>query len=250
MAIPTTAITEQKRTNNLAAVSDDLQLFDSDKLDQILRLSDVMADMSILPDHLKIDSKTKAALSRNQIRANLFRIVNQALRWGFDPFSIIDETYMVAGKLGYQGKLIAAVVNTRAGLVDRLHYEFNDKAGDDKVIIVSGTFAATNITEKLAVRLGDVKTTNDMWKKDPNQKLVYTGSIKWARRYCPEVILGVMTDDDLDAIAASSARVVRPAPASLQDLTQHIATMQQQLESTDHFDETIAESIAGEEETR
>jgi len=54
-------------------------------------------------------------------------------------------------------------------------------------------------------------------------------------------------DRDDDCLPA--ARVVRPAPASLQDLTQHIATMQQQLEATDHFDETIAESIAGEEET-
>lgn len=50
----------------------------------------------------------------------------------------------------------------------------------------------------MKVRVGDAKTSNDMWKKDPRQKLIYTGAIKWARAHTPELILGVMTDDDID----------------------------------------------------
>jgi len=197
-------------------------LFDTRKFNQCYRVAQAMAEMSILPDHLKqIGSQSQGfkPLSPRQIAANCFRIVNQAVRWGFDPYAIVDETYVVAGKLGYQGKLIAAVVNARAGLEGRLRYTHDGK-GADRTVTVTGRFKGDPNEFTVTVRLGDVVTGNDMWKKDPDQKLCYTGAIKWARRYCPEVVLGVLTDDDLDRIKDADAD--RAPVSSLAQLTEQL----------------------------
>jgi hypothetical protein len=153
-----------------------------------------MSRASLIPQHLKGGTKEETA-------ANCFLVVNQALRWHMDPFLIAPETYAIQGKLGYQGKLVAAVINTRAGLADKLRYDFSGQKGtDDFTVTVSGRFEGEAEPRIVSVSVGQAKTQNQMWTKDPEQKLVYTGSIRWARRHKPEVIMGVVTDDDLDAV--------------------------------------------------
>lgn len=200
------AANELRKSAERLVVHDDgpnANLFDTAKFDQCYRIAKAMSLMSILPDHLKVKGPQgkQQYLTQDEIAANCFRIVNQAVRWGFDPYAIIDETYVVSGKLGYSGKLIAAVVNTRAqGLEGRLGYDHTG-SGDDMEVAVSGKIDGKVKTIKLCVR--DAKTSNAMWKKDPEQKLCYSGATKWARRHCPEVMLGVSTDDDLDRIVES-----------------------------------------------
>ncbi len=169
-------------------------LMDTARFEHCYRIATTMARASLIPAHLKGEDKEATT-------ANCFLIVNQALRWELDPFSVAPETYVVGGKLGFQGKLVAAVINSRAGLAEKLSYEFSGKEKtDDYTITVSGRLNGENLARTVTVRVGDVRTDNKMWSRDPSQKLVYTGAIKWARRHKPEVILGVLTDDDADAI--------------------------------------------------
>jgi hypothetical protein len=94
-------------------------MFDTARFEHCYRIAKVMASASLLPDHLCID-KSKKELPIEMIYGNCFMIVNQAIRWGMDPFALPAETYVVGNKLGFQGKLIAAVINARAGL-DRMN---------------------------------------------------------------------------------------------------------------------------------
>lgn len=176
-------------------------LMDTAKFEHTYRIATVMAMASVLPDHLRDNNEQR------RTEANCFLVVNQAFRWGFDPFAVAPETYVVGGKLGFQGKLIAAVVNARAGLKRRLDYTFAG-SGDERCVTVSGEFEGEDQPRTITLRVRDAKTPNKMWTVDPDQKLVYSGSIKWARRYCPEIVLGVLTDDDLDRIES-----VAPTPA-------------------------------------
>src|SRR4029077_8686136 len=114
-----------------------------------------------------------------EIKGVCFRIVNQAVRWGVDPFSIVDETYVVGGKLAYQGKVIAAVVNAKAPIRERLKYSYaGTKGKDDLTITVSGTFAGEDKPREATLSVGEAKTENQMWRNDPEQKLVYSGVIR------------------------------------------------------------------------
>lgn len=198
--IQTVAATRRERlvVEDSSAIS---HLMDTGKFEHLQRISQVMGAMSVLPDHLvyvKGNAKNEL-LPQAAIAANCFRIANQALRWGIDPFAMVDETYVVGGKLGYSGKLVAAVVNSRAGLSGRLDYKFSG-AGDDRTVTVLGTFKGESEPRTIDLRLRDAKTDNQMWRKDPDQKLIYSGVVKWARRFCPEVVLGVLTDSDLEQV--------------------------------------------------
>lgn len=174
-------------------------LMDTARFEHLQRIAGLMGAMSVLPDHLvgrKVNGQWQD-FPIEAIRANCFRITNQAIRWGMDPFAIVDETYVVGGKLAYQGKLVAAVVNSRANLKGRLNYTFSG-TGDDRTVVVSGVFEGETEPRTVDLKLRDAKTDNQMWRKDPDQKLIYSAVVKWARRHCSEIVLGVLTDDDLE----------------------------------------------------
>lgn len=182
-------------------------IMDTARFEHIQRVAKLMATSSLLPNHLRFvrGKDSNGELAPEVQAANCFRVVNQALRWGFDPFAIVDETYMVGGKLGYQGKLVAAVVNAKAGLKSRLRYEFTGQ-GANLTVRVVGVFQGETEERDIFLRVADAQTDNQMWRKDPEQKLIYSGVVKWARRHCPEVVMGVITDDDLERMALNDEK--------------------------------------------
>ena len=191
-------------------------LMDTAKFEHIYRIANAMASSTLTPKHLQGGSLAITA-------ANCFRVVNQAIRWGFDPFAVADETYVVHGRLGYQGKLVAAVIQTRAGISGRLVYTY-EGSGLDRTVTVAGQFAGEGSHRTIQLSVRQAKTENDMWTKDPDQKLAYSGAIKWARRYCPEVIMGVLTDDDLERIAESKRNDAQAQFASKSDAVAAVLT--------------------------
>lgn len=177
-------------------------MFDTARFEHTWRIATAIAAATLLPDHLRL-GKDKKALAAKQIESNIFRIVNQAIRWGVDPYAVIDCTYVVGNKLGFEGKLVAGIVNARAGLKGRLDYSYVGE-GENRTITVSGTFHDEIEVRTIDLSVGQAKTSNKMWTTDPDQKLVYSGVTKWARRHCPEIMLGVLTDDDLEIMKAQS----------------------------------------------
>lgn len=230
-------------------------LFDTARFEHMYRIATAMARASLLPDHLKLD-RTKKLLPDQQVASNCLLIVNQAVRWGMDPFAVAPETYVVGNKLGFQGKLVAAVVNSRSDMLRPLATRYNSAKGDAFACVVYGSRAAIpqeahallnqyaeNEDRKalakldemgvLAVRVsvGQAKTDNKMWHSDPEQKLFYTGATKWARRHAPELMLGVLTDDDLDRMRTMPAEELAGMPTTLDALAnrfQPAAITQQQ----------------------
>lgn len=186
-------------------------LMDTAKFEHLYRIAQGMARCSFMPQHLlcERDGKNwKPLAAENQV-ANCLLVVNQAIRWNMDPFAVAPETYVVSGKLGFQGKLVAAVVNTRSNLQGRLRVSYVG-AGDDRTATVTGRFADETEDRQITLSIRQAKTDNQMWRTDPDQKLWYSAVTKWARRHCPEVLLGVLTDDDVDRIAADSMPLIEP----------------------------------------
>ena len=66
-------------------VENDVPILDTGKFEQMQRVALAIAQSSLVPQHLK-GNDDRATV------ANCFRVVNQAVRWGFDPFSVVDET--------------------------------------------------------------------------------------------------------------------------------------------------------------
>ena len=69
-------------------------------LDQAMRLADMMAKNSLVPEHLR------------QSPGNCLLVIEVALRWEMSPYAVAQYTFVHKGKLGYEGKLVAAAIES------------------------------------------------------------------------------------------------------------------------------------------
>jgi len=184
---------------------DVIPLLDTSKFEHMQRIATVMAETSTLPDSfrkVKIDGK-EVDLPRQTVIANCFRVVNQAVRWGFDPFAVVDCASIVHGKLMWEGKLVAAVVDAKLGV--KLQYDFNDKPGRALGVTVSGTLPDEARPRTIEGTVADWhKGDKSPWQREGDWKrqLRYRGAREWARAHTPAVMLGIYADDELQELAA------------------------------------------------
>jgi hypothetical protein len=139
----------------------------------------------------------------------------QALRWGMDPFAVANKAYEVNNQLAYESQLVHAVVNTRAPLQARLKLSYDGQAGT-RTCTISGLLRGEDQPATYtSPQVKDITPKNSpLWKTDPDQQLFYFSVRSWARRHVPEVLLGVYTDDELQAQhqGAERAKDVTPRP--------------------------------------
>lgn len=170
-------------------------------LPEAWKLAEIMSKARLVPQHLQGQP------------ADCLLVIEQAARWGLSPFAVAQSTSVIQGKLMFEGKLVAAVVNARGDLAQRLAYEY-EGSGDNRTVRVSGRMRGESEPRAVEVRLGDAKTTNKMWSSQPDQQLMYHGARVWARRHMPELMLGVYSAEEF------AERVEEQRPARRQEVAQ------------------------------
>ncbi|EBB7291753.1 recombinase RecT [Salmonella enterica] len=192
-------------------------LTNGDLFDRLRTLSDVMANSgNFVPEHFR--EKPDACMA----------VVMQAARWGMDPFAVAQKTFIVgnSGVLGYEAQLVNAVINTMAPTKDRIHFEWfgaweniigrfvkktngrgneyiapnwDSKDEDGVGVRAWATLKGETEPRELVLMLSQAQARNStLWASDPRQQLAYLAVKRWARLYCPDVILGVYTPDELE----------------------------------------------------
>jgi hypothetical protein len=170
-----------------------------ENMGEAMKLAEMMAGAKLVP----------AALQKSP--ADCLMVIQQAIRWDMDPFAVAQECSVIQGKLMHSGKLVAAVVNARGNLTQRLSYEYDGK-DDDRTITVSGQLQGEPEPRVVEVSFKNARTANTMWQKQPDQQLMYHGVRVWARRHTPELMLGVHSEEEFDDIAVQHRRPPPPAP--------------------------------------
>jgi hypothetical protein len=174
---------------------------------EAMQLANLMATAKLVP----------AALQKSP--ADCLQVIMQATRWGLDPFAVAQECSVIQGKLMHNGKLVAAVVNARGGLTQRLSFEY-DGEGDKRRIIVSGHLKGEAEPRTVTVTLKEARTQNKVWQTQPDQQLMYHGTRVWARRHVPELRLGVWSPEEFDDGPAKERRAPTPAPLKMAKLAE------------------------------
>ncbi|WP_272657382.1 RecT family recombinase [Providencia sp. PROV118] len=191
------ALSNQQQTSVMNNMS---LLFNPEAMNCVIRIADLMASgTATVPKHLQ--GKPSDCLA----------ITMQASRWGMDPFVVGQKTHLINGTLGYEAQLVNAVITSSNVVTGRFHYEYG---GDWEKIVgkkenrdESGLYirvgavlrGETEITYGEPVYLADVQTRNSpLWKTMPKQQIAYLAVKYWSRLYCPEVIMGVYTPDELE----------------------------------------------------
>lgn len=205
-----------------------------ERLEYLWTLATRLANTSLVPESLRKEGSgnNKTDLPIETVIGNVFAVCEQADRWNMSPFALLSCAAIVHGKLGFEGKVIAAVLEANFGIV--LHHYFTGAPRDDSHhIYLCDRELPEEIVNDLhpGIRVpgykimdGSVaawKTTGNgsPWRPDTYGKmLVYRGSREWARIYKPAAIMGVLGDDELMEISherrALQAREVMPTLAS------------------------------------
>lgn len=201
-------------TDQNAVVNSNIALFDSQYLNAISTFAQIMAQgTATVPEHLQ----------GNQ--ADCMAVAMQAAQWQMNPFAVAQKTHLIHGVLGYEAQLINAVITRSGVLANRFEYEwygpwekvvgkFQIRKGDkgeyrvpgwtlaDEMgigIIIRATLKGEDQPRELNLLLAQARTRNStLWADDPRQQLAYLAVKRWARLYCPEVILGVYSPDELE----------------------------------------------------
>ncbi len=177
----------------------------------------------------------------------------------------------VNGVLGYEAQLVNAVIASSSAIHGRFHYRYGgdwerctrtqeitrDKNGKNGKYTVTervrgwtdedeiGLFVQvgailrgeSEITWGEPLYLSGVVTRNSpLWVSNPKQQIAYLGVKYWARLYCPEVILGVYSPDEVEQ---REEREINPAPVqrmSVQEITSEVSTRTSAQESAANVD--------------
>jgi len=146
------------------------------------------------------------SLSKNAVPAHLranpgacLAVTIQSLEWRMSPFAVANKSFEVNGRIAYESQLIHAVVEARAPLKQRLRPVYKGE-GDALTCNISGLIKGE--AEPLVYdspEIGKITIKNSpLWKTDPQQQLWYYSVRAWARRYVPDVLLGIYAEDELD----------------------------------------------------
>jgi len=189
-------------------------------MDEALRLAEFMARARTLPKHLQASP------------GDCLMVVEQAMRWGMSPFAVAQATSVISGKMMYEGKLVAAAVETSGAITGQLDYTFTGQ-GESRSIEVSATRRGETNPRTVTVTLREARTDNQMWKRQPDQQLVYHGARVWARRWTPAVILGVYSREEMGQIIEGEiVGEIEPIPAPKREPPKSRQTAAQWLDET------------------
>lgn len=204
-----TNIIAAEQTPNTISASN--AVFNVQALGQLTAFAELMAQSAVtVPKHLAGKP------------ADCMAIVMQSMQWGMNPYAVAQKTHLVNGVLGYEAQLVNAVISSSSAIVGRFHYEYGGdwekiagkKDGRDELGLFVRVGAVlrgeTDITWGENIYLADITTRNSpLWKTAPKQQIAYLAVKYWARLYCPEVILGVYSPDEVEP---RTEKEINPAP--------------------------------------
>lgn len=203
-------------------------IFSDARMDRMMKMAEILAKGKVtVPQHLQ-----------NNV-GDCMAIVLQAAQWNMDPFAVAQKTHLVSGKLGYEAQLVNAVIITSAPVTGRPQYEwfgdwsrvigkFKEKTSqkgetyrapgwtleDEKGLGIRVWMTMRGESEPRVLELLLTQATvrnSTLWAGDPKQQLAYLAIKRWARLYCPDVLLGVYSADELETPEAPEA-VAAPTP--------------------------------------
>jgi hypothetical protein len=228
----TAVVGQEESSSELMTVQDTSQIMlDEKAMDRVIAFGKLMASgSSTIPKHLKGNP------------ADCTAVAMQAVQWRMNPYAVAQKSFLApSGILGYEAQLINAVITTLAPIQYRPSYEFlgdwskiqgkikkMQTAGDKGAYFVSdwqpkdeeglGVIVRCLLkgeTEPRELTLLLVQCQprfSTQWATDPQQQITYAAIRKWSRRYTPDVILGVYSEDEIQEVPSKDINAAPPRP--------------------------------------
>ncbi len=201
--------------------------------------------------------------------ANCMVALQMAFRMEVDPMMFMQNTYIVHGRPGIEAKLAIALVNSRGPFTGPIQWKTDGKE-DKRVCIAYATHKITGEVCEAKVSWAMVKaegwnkekkTQKSKWETLPELMFRYRSAMFLARLYCPEVLLGMHSSDELTDIDPVDVTPKRPLAEQVQlseERTREMDKIAEELSDasqatvtlrTEAYEEAPTEEPATEQET-
>lgn len=127
-----------------------------------------------------------------------------AFQLGVDPMMLFQRIYSPAtGKIGIETQVAVAIANQRGVFKGPIEYVFEGQ-GDTRqctakaVLTANGKEVSETIKWETVVKEGWFEKSGSKWKTMPDKMFKYRSAMWLIRTYCPEILLGLSSADELE----------------------------------------------------
>ena len=205
--------TSQLATTTTAAASDDaMRVFSGiAAFDAAQRMANALSSSTLVP----------AAYQGQQGLANSLIALEMAGRMGLSPLIVMQNLHIIHGRPSWSSQFLIATVNA-SGRFSPLRFSF-DQEDNPTSCYAHATDKESGellkgpaITMAMAQAEGWSTKSGSKWKTMPELMLRYRAAAFWVRLYCPEISLGLVTQEEaVDIEAVTVSEVPAPAPAAV-----------------------------------
>lgn len=203
-----------------------------------------------------------------------FAVVTRAITWKLDPQAVAQSTFQTpGGRVGYEGKLIQAILENSGRLEGNVKYDHRGDWGKIKgkfelkkgqsgkeypvptwtradakglSVVVSAKVKGELEPRALEVDLDDMFPLNStLWATRPRQQICYTACRAFANIACPGLLMGEPFDVDRDS--AVGMRDITPARPQISDFDDPKTAVKQPEPATDPETGEVKTDAAGED---
>ena len=207
--------TETSSSSALAAPGEVLQVFSGiAAFDAAQRMARALCSSSLVPR----DYQGQQGLANSLIALEI------AARMRLSPLVVMQNMTPIHGRPTWSSKFLIATVNA-SGRFSPLRFVFDDKEKPSRCYAVATDKATGEVLEGETITLELARKEGWWSRKDRNgnetskwqtmtgQMLRYRAAAWWANVYCPEIALGLITQEEALDIEAVAVREAEPAPA-------------------------------------
>lgn len=162
----------------------------SDSFKMARNMAQVMSESTIVPQHFQ----------RNP--ANCLVAISQAQKMNLDPFTVMQNMYMIQGKITWKSSFLIAMINGSGKYDMELQFEEAEKNGEPYSCRCWTTkdgrkIDGIKVTMDMADREGWTKKNGSKWKTLPALMLRYRAASFFANLNCPELTSGFYTREEM-----------------------------------------------------
>jgi hypothetical protein len=180
-------------------------LMEPSSFDQLYRVGKMLAHSALFPEHLRKGSPEQAA-------ANGALVMNMAVRLREDPLTVAQNIYFVGGKPSFSTQYMIAKANQHGVFQDQIGWEITGEGDDLSVTafaVMAKTGARVQMTCDMEMARAEGWTKNPKYKSMPEVMLRYRSAAFLIRMYCPEVMIGIPMQVEVE-LAAEEIRDITP----------------------------------------
>lgn len=167
-------------------------LSDNNKLNTALAVAEELSKSDIIPKEFQ------------KKPANCLIAVELANRLKASPFQVMQNMDVIYGRPALRSSFVIACINNSGKIIGSLKFEMNEKATKCRAWAIEketgSRLTGPTVTMDMAEKEGWLTKNGSKWKTMPDLMLRYRAAAFFGRLYCPEILNGMYTDDEVTDI--------------------------------------------------